>query len=336
MAIPFFDRVKETTTTTGTGTLTLLGAATNFQPFSVVGDGNQTYYAIEDSANDAWEVGIGTYTLSGTTLSRDTVLASSNGGSIVTLGAGTKDVFLPLPADIASAILPKSDISSVNSLPGSPNTGDVAFTNDSLYVCRYNGTGWDRFGGAIHTNFFDPNLITWSWVNQDTATVDSTNGYIYLQCVAGAGVHSINMRVKAVPTAPYTIDIALTWVGNCKNNVYTFAGLVWRNSGSGQLITLTMRGDGPFFMYDHWTDEHNYGGNLFSGNALFYAGMPMFWVRLTDDTVNRKVYISKDGYHWEEFFSEGSGSFITPDQVGFWVDNYNADGAMMLHSWHEY
>ena len=80
MALVLKDRVKETSTTAGTGTVTLDGAVTGFQAFSAVGDGNSTYYAIVDNATGAWEVGIGTYTSSGTTLSRTTVLSSSNSG----------------------------------------------------------------------------------------------------------------------------------------------------------------------------------------------------------------------------------------------------------------
>ena len=84
MALVLKDRVKETTTTTGTGTLTLAGAATGFQSFSVIGNGNTTYYTITDGTD--WEVGIGTYTSSGTTLSRDTILESSNSGNAVNWG----------------------------------------------------------------------------------------------------------------------------------------------------------------------------------------------------------------------------------------------------------
>ena len=91
------DRVKSTTTTTGTGTYTLGAAATGFQSFSVIGNGNQTYYSITDGTN--WEVGIGTYTSSGTTLSRDVILESSNSGSAVNWGAGSKDIFVTYPAE---------------------------------------------------------------------------------------------------------------------------------------------------------------------------------------------------------------------------------------------
>ena len=92
------DRVQETTTTTGTGTITLAGAVTGFQSFSAIGNGNTTFYTIADQTGSDWEVGVGTYTSSGTTLSRDTVLSSSNSGSLVNFSAGTKNVFVTLPA----------------------------------------------------------------------------------------------------------------------------------------------------------------------------------------------------------------------------------------------
>jgi hypothetical protein len=98
MALVLKDRVKETSTTTGTGTFTLAGASTGFQAFSVIGNGNTTYYTIALQGGSEFEVGIGTYTLSGTTLSRTTVLASSNSGNLVNFSAGTKDVFCDYPA----------------------------------------------------------------------------------------------------------------------------------------------------------------------------------------------------------------------------------------------
>jgi len=100
MALVVKDRVKETTSTTGTGALTLGGAVANFVAFSsVLSDGDTTYYAIVDDGNGAFEVGLGTYASAGTTLTRTTVLASSNSGSAVDLQAGTKNVFITYPAD---------------------------------------------------------------------------------------------------------------------------------------------------------------------------------------------------------------------------------------------
>jgi hypothetical protein len=97
MPLNVADRVRDTTTTTGTGTITLSGTPpTGYQSFSAVGNGNTTYYTI--NAGSQWEVGIGTYLGAGPTLSRDTVLASSNSGSLVNFSAGTKDVFCDYPA----------------------------------------------------------------------------------------------------------------------------------------------------------------------------------------------------------------------------------------------
>lgn len=101
MPLVLKDRVKVVTTSTGTGTITLGATAAGFQSFAAIGDSNTTYYTIVDQTNNTWEVGIGTYTASGTTLSRDTVLESSNSGNLVNFGAGTKDVFVTYPAERA-------------------------------------------------------------------------------------------------------------------------------------------------------------------------------------------------------------------------------------------
>ena len=96
MATVIDDRVQETTATTGTGTFTLAGAASGFQSFANIGDGNDTYYCCTDGTD--YEVGIGTYTASGTTLSRTTILDSTNSGAAVNWSAGDKDIFCTMPA----------------------------------------------------------------------------------------------------------------------------------------------------------------------------------------------------------------------------------------------
>lgn len=120
MALVLADRVLETTTSTGSGTITLAGAKQGYQTFSVVGDGNQTYYTIAGSTE--WEVGIGTYTAAGTTLSRDTVLSSSSGGAKVTFSAGTKDVFVTYPSE-------KSQVRTVVVNESTTSTGYTIDTN---------------------------------------------------------------------------------------------------------------------------------------------------------------------------------------------------------------
>ena len=131
MALVLKDRVKETTTTTGTGTVTLAGAAAGFQSFAAVGDGNQTFYAIVDATSGAWEVGVGTYTASGTTLSRTTVVSSSNAGSLVNFGAGSKDVFVTYPSsravylDAAGSAVTTLDIGTLGTSTANITTANI-------------------------------------------------------------------------------------------------------------------------------------------------------------------------------------------------------------------
>ncbi len=100
MALVVNDRVKETSTTTGTGTFTLDGAVTGFETFSsAIGNSNTTYYAISIQGGAEFEVGLGT--VAAGTLARTTIISSSNSDSVVDFSAGTKDVFCTLPASKA-------------------------------------------------------------------------------------------------------------------------------------------------------------------------------------------------------------------------------------------
>lgn len=94
-----FDRVKETTTVTGTGPATLLGASSQFQTFSShLTDTDTTYYCISDQSGANWETGLGTYAVAGNTLTRTTILGSSNAGAAVSFTAGVKDIYITVPA----------------------------------------------------------------------------------------------------------------------------------------------------------------------------------------------------------------------------------------------
>ena len=97
MTLVVADRIQETTATTGTGTLTLAGAVSGFRAFSVIGDGNSCFYVIDDGAGN-WEVGRGTYTSSGTTLSRDWCSPAATAGAWSASGPGTKNVWVDAPA----------------------------------------------------------------------------------------------------------------------------------------------------------------------------------------------------------------------------------------------
>tara|TARA_R100001224_G_scaffold104016_1_gene77020 strand:+ start:165 stop:1115 length:951 start_codon:yes stop_codon:yes gene_type:complete len=146
MALVIKDRVKETTTTTGTGAISLGGAATNFVTFSsVLSDADTTYYAIVDTSNSAFEVGLGTYASSGNTITRTTVLASSNSGSAVNLQAGTKSIFCAFPAD--KAVYEESDGSVlIENLELNANAIKSTNTNGNIQLFP-NGTGFTELYG---------------------------------------------------------------------------------------------------------------------------------------------------------------------------------------------
>jgi hypothetical protein len=149
MAFVLADRVRETTTTTGTGSVTLGGAVTGFQTFAAIGDANTTYYTIAGQGTSEWEVGIGTYTSSGTTLARNTVLSSSNSGSLVNFSSGTKDVFCDYPAGRAviggmgyienEAVITQS--STINDGHNAISGGPVTI-NSGVSVTVPSGSAW--------------------------------------------------------------------------------------------------------------------------------------------------------------------------------------------------
>ena len=136
MSLVLADRVRETTQTTGTGTITLAGAVDGYQSFSVIGNNNTTYYTIASTTQ--WEVGIGQYY--GGTLSRDTILSSST-GSAVNLSAGSKDVFVCYPAgksvneDANNRVLIPYTTGTTN--VGSLNVGNATAHTDSGVIAGF-------------------------------------------------------------------------------------------------------------------------------------------------------------------------------------------------------
>lgn len=185
MAFVVKDRVKETTSTTGTGTITLAGASAGFQSFAAIGSGNDTYYTILNGA--AWEVGKGQYTASGTTLTR--VYISSSTGALLNL-TGTSDVFCTYAAD-KSVLLDGTTISGTN-VVATTNIVDNAVTTNKIV------------NDAVTTDKL--NLVSTSSVPSLEAKGDgvSQDGYIQLNCY----VNTHGIKLKSPPHsagASYTL-----------------------------------------------------------------------------------------------------------------------------------
>jgi hypothetical protein len=189
MALVLADRVRETTTTAGTGTITLLGAVPSCQSFAVVGDGNTTYYTIVAYSGTEWEVGIGTYTSSGTTLSRDTVLSSSNSGSLVNFSAGTKDVFVDYPAGRAVYENAAGNVDGYPITGGTINNTVIGGTTPAAGTfTTLTATGQTSLGGAAGAESLRVVPVA-SSVNYISAYgSSSTNPYLVSEG-AGANLH---------------------------------------------------------------------------------------------------------------------------------------------------
>lgn len=157
MALVFADRVKETTTTTSTSDYALGGAVNGFQTFAAIGNGNTTYYVCTDDSD--FEIGIGTYSTTGPTLARTTIIASSNSGNAVNWGAGSKNIFVSEPA--SKAFIAGSDGNfrvpdSVKLLIG--NGSDLQIYHDgSKSVISDEGTGNLQIQGSTFVKLMNPN-----------------------------------------------------------------------------------------------------------------------------------------------------------------------------------
>jgi hypothetical protein len=201
MALVLKDRVLETSQTSGTGTLTLAGAVIDFQSFSsAIGNGNTTYYTIADDADNQWEVGIGT--VGASTLTRDTVLSSSNSGAKVNFGASIKNVFCDYPAT-KSVYLDASDVVTVPSLTATTivktpivqavNSGGLALKNSAGTTQMSVGAGGgDNMSINVSTN------------------LNGTNAQIDISPTGTGHVH-----IK--PTGVNSVEIAPTFVGDMDN-----------------------------------------------------------------------------------------------------------------------
>jgi hypothetical protein len=269
MALVLKDRVKETTTTTGTGTLTLAGAATGFQSFSVIGNANTTYYSIVDSSAGTWEVGIGTYTSSGTTLSRDTVLESSNSGSKVNFGAGSKDVFCTYPAEKAVTLDDAQFTATgtgANTMPVGTTAQRPASPQAGMY--RLNTT-------TTEPEWYD--TVQSAWVSfRTTPTRTYTANYLVVAGGGGAGGASYSggggaggyktSSVSLTPAVVYSVTVGAGGAAGGSGSRGT-NGNDSSLSGTG-ITTVTSTGGGGGAAGDSATKDGASGGSGGGGASL--------------------------------------------------------------------
>ena len=193
MALVVYDRVQETTTTSGTGSVTLLGAVSGFQSFAVVGNSNTTYYTITDGA--AWEVGIGTYSTSGPTLARTTVLSNSNGNtSPITLSGGLAQVFVTYPSEKSVNLDSSGNVTPLGTIASGTWQGTTVGVS-------YGGTGVTASSGVNSVMLRDSNAntlinnITQGWTSTVSAggTTTLTAASTYWQRLTGTTTQTFKL-----------------------------------------------------------------------------------------------------------------------------------------------
>lgn len=271
MALVLADRVQETTLTTGTGTVTLAGAVLGFQTFAVIGNGNSTFYTIADQGGSNWEVGVGTYTSSGTTLSRDTVLASSNGGSLVNFSAGTKTAFVTYPSeksvnlDIAGNVNIPNQLVIENTALTSSNTSNLVVGGP----LSFSDTGIaSNFVGTVN-NYYQATIQNLS--NGSAATAEfiayndqgsSTDNYAAMGINSSgyAGTGAINGPDHAYFISGST-DIVLGTLSNNSVHIVT-------NSSATDAITVNGVGAVAF------NGQYGSSGEVLTSNG---SGTPPSW-----------------------------------------------------------
>jgi len=235
MALVLNDRVKETSTTTGTGAVTFGGAVTGFDTFSTgVGNSNTTYYAIVNRTVDEWEVGLGTLAGDSSTMARTTVLTNSDGNtSAITLSAGTKDIFCTMPAsktmDMALTTTGDTLYASAANTPARLAVGTARFTlqtnsggtlpewaaspqslmtaqGDVLYASAANTParlGPGTSGDVLTTGGAGANP---AWATPTTGDITSVIAGTGLSGGATSGAATLNLANTAVSAGSYTVS----------------------------------------------------------------------------------------------------------------------------------
>lgn len=195
------DRVKETTTTEGTGSITLNGADAGFQTFAdAIGDGNSTYYVIENYSQ--WEVGIGTYSSTGNVLSRDTILDSSNSGNPINIAVDAV-VFCSLPAGNAVVADEAGLITSF-----SPSYAGIKFPDNTVQITAAGGGG----GGNTRTFRTVTSSETLA-LSDEVIFIDTTSGSLTITLPFASATSGRTFAIKFI-TGSNTASIVPQGVDN--------------------------------------------------------------------------------------------------------------------------
>lgn len=186
-------------------------------------------------------------------------------------------------------------------------------------------------------------LSAWTWVNQGSASVDTSNDTFYLTANAVANTHSVRMLVKTAPSPPFAAVATVGMLAAATNQWDAMTGIVWRESSTGRLVTCHIENNvnGGFEWYAnavYWTGPLSPVAVPALEQYRLAGNSDLATIRARDDGINRYCDVSLDGgAHWLNFYSEGRTVNMTADQIGFFGDNWEGSRtgafASVLASW---
>ena len=276
MALVVKDRVQETSTTSGTGTLTLSGAVPGFQSFAVIGNGNTTYYTIYDNIAQVWEVGIGTYTSSGTTLSRDTVLSNSSGTtSPLNLAGNTVSVFVTYPAEKSVNLNASGNVTAL----GTISSGTW---NGSTIGVAYGGTGVTTSSGPNSVVLRDSNSnITVNRLSQGTNNVTAAGGTTiltaasaYNQYLTGTGGQTFRLpdATTLTDTTAFVFNNNATGTLTIQDNASATVGTVTAGGSAGIVLLSNATIAGTWDVHGYIPENVTWGTNALALGSTVITG----------------------------------------------------------------
>ena len=294
----FYDRIKESTTSTGTPSVALAGAQSGFQGFGIVGSGNTCYYAIQHRTADEWEVGLGTVPDSGVTLARTSVLDGSSGTLRLNFSAGTKDVFVTIPAAIMSPPVWNPD-----GVPANAGALDDEFLDDS------GGTpsGWTEVD-------FDGNL-----------TVSEDNGGLSLLQASHAG-NSIAGIYKADPTGDITFWTKISISGPSDTGFQRTGLALFQDATTSTAdmiifaLSITATDIGIFlFLFNQYNSFNSTVASKLANDSTTGILPTAVYLRIRRNGTTYNFEASTNGVGWQRVHS-GTITF-TPSHLGLILDN---------------
>jgi hypothetical protein len=247
-----------------------------------------------------------------------TSVSSGGGGAPTTATYVVEDANAGLSNEVLTTTV--LNTGTVAALPAAVKAGRVYFPTDSAYLFRDTGAAQVPYG--LIWRLTRPVTGDFAWVNQGSSTVTHDAGFAYL-VAAGAASPNLRLRVKTAPATPYTI----TGVVVARHNgTAGLAGLCWRQSSDGKVITMALGGSGVnTLLVTKYTSETVLSAAYATVNVLSPAA-PAFWfLRIQDNGTNRISSYSIDGYNWIVVHTVVRTDFMTADQVG-WFVNANAVG----------